>query len=247
MTVRKSSRLRANNCCKKNGSIIRAVLFIKRRKMKRIIRGMALVLALLSLSCVFVSCKDTDTNVDTDTEVELGKMPEYDEGAMYSYVTPFEYKGLTVYAEFGESRQEALWSQILDSVQVVAYPEAQVEYYFAQERAKYRYYANRDGIDYEELISALGVSEESMRERARALVKEDLALMFIIKDAGIVLTDEEKALHTDKYAEKLAEIYGYDKEYIKTNMSEQMYDQMLSDKTMEFLLGNNTVYTTESK
>ena len=211
------------------------------------IRAIALSLALMCLLCAFVSCKDTDTNVDTDTALELGKMPEYDGEAIDSYVKPFEYKGITVYAEPGESRQEALWSQILESVRVVTYPEAQVEYYFAQERAKYRYYANRDGIDYEELISALGVSEASMRERARALVKEDLALMFIIKDAEIALTDEEKALHTDKYAEKLAEIYGYDKEYIKTNMSEQMYEQMLSDKTMEFLLGNNTVYTTESK
>lgn len=215
--------------------------------MKRMIRAIALSLALMCLLCAFVSCKDTDTNVDTDTALELGKMPEYDGEAIDSYVKPFEYKGITVYAEPGESRQEALWSQILESVRVVTYPEAQVEYYFAQERAKYRYYANRDGIDYEELISALGVSEASMRERARALVKEDLALMFIIKDAEIALTDEEKALHTDKYAEKLAEIYGYDKEYIKTNMSEQMYEQMLSDKTMEFLLGNNTVYTTESK
>lgn len=215
--------------------------------MKRMIKLLALALAALCLCAVVLSCDSGDTETETDTEVEYGGMPEYSSEQLSSYVKPFEYTGLTVYAKFGQTRQEALWSEILNRVEIIEYPTEQVEYYLSQERAKYRYFAKRDGIEYQELLEALGVTEESMREGARALVKDDLALLYIMTDAGITLSDGEVSSHTDKYAEKLSEIYGYDAEYVKQNMSEQIYDAMLSDKTMEFLLSKNKVYTTESK
>ena len=215
--------------------------------MKRMIKLLALALAALCLCAVVLSCDSGDTETETDTEVEYGGMPEYSSEQLSSYVKPFEYTGLTVYAKFGQTRQEALWSEILNRVEIIEYPTEQVEYYLSQERAKYRYFAKRDGIEYQELLEALGVTEESMREGARALVKDDLALLYIMTDAGITLSDGEVSSHTDKYAEKLSEIYGYDAEYVKQNMSEQIYDAMLSDKTMEFLLSKNNVYTTESK
>lgn len=215
--------------------------------MKRMIKLLALALAALCLCAVVLSCDSGDIETETDTEVEYGGMPEYSSEQLSSYVKPFEYTGLTVYAKFGQTRQEALWSEILNRVEIIEYPTEQVEYYLSQERAKYRYFAKRDGIEYQELLEALGVTEESMREGARALVKDDLALLYIMTDAGITLSDGEVSSHTDKYAEKLSEIYGYDAEYVKQNMSEQIYDAMLSDKTMEFLLSKNNVYTTESK
>ena len=214
--------------------------------MNSMIRICALLLALLCLCTALLSCKETDGDADTEIE-SYGGMPDYDTNALSSYVKPFEYTGLTVVADLGETRQEALWADIVAGVEIIFYPSEQVEYYVSQERAKYRYYAKRDGIEYGELIKALGVTEETMYEEARALVKEDLALQFIIVDADISLSDAEVSEHTDKYAERLAEIYGYDAEYIKTNMTEQIYDAMISDKTMEFLLGNNTVYTSMSK
>ena len=215
--------------------------------MKRMIKACALTLALLSLGTALLSCKETEGK-DTDTELEsYAGMPEYDLEGLGGYVKPFKYTGLTVYAKVGETRQEALWEEIVAGMEIIAYPSEQVEYYAAQERAKYRYYAKRDGIEYEALLEALGVTEETMYEAARGLVKDDLALQYIIKDANITLSDAELSEHTDKYAERLSEIYGYEAEYIKANMTEQIYDTMLSDKTMEFLLRSNTVYTSMSK
>lgn len=215
--------------------------------MKKIIGYLVCVLLLLCILSGIISCDRSDIDA-VESEVEGSySMPEYDPESIGSYISPFVYVGLGVYAEAGETAQEALWSDIVESVEIIEYPSAQVEYYASQERAKYRYFARRDGIEYEELLSALGVTEESMTARAKSLVKEDLALQFIIYDAGITLTSEEKAVHTDKYAEKLSQIYGNDAEYIKTNMTEQIYDAMLSDKTMEYLLANNTVYTTQSE
>lgn len=209
--------------------------------MKKIIRLLSLILALFCLTAAVASCNKKEADEDTDTEIEYGSCPEYDGEKLSLYIRPFGYIGLTVAAQTGESSQEALWRYIVDSAVVIEYPEENVEYYVSQERAKYKYFAKRDGIEYEELLAALDVTEESIYENARALVKEDLVLLYIINDADVTLTDEEKALHTDKYAEKLVEVYGHDAEYIKQNMTEQIYEAMLSDKTMEYLLSKNTV------
>ena len=213
--------------------------------MKLIIKAAALFLALVTLGTVLLSCKNDQKDGTDGTEAESYiSMPEYDIDSIEAYIKPFEYTGRTVYAKSDETRQEALWNYIVKSVEIITYPTEQLEYYTAQERAKYRYYAKRDGIDYEELLEALDVTEATMTERAKALVREDLALEYILKDAKITLSEEEKQTHADRYAEKLTEVYGYSKDYIKANMKEQMYDAMLSDKAMEFLLLNNTVHTT---
>lgn len=214
--------------------------------MKNVFKAAVLAVACLFILSAFIGCKEKDGGNDTEVESYSG-MPEYDGENIESYVKPFEYTGLTVYVGFGETKQQRLWDTIVSSAEVIEYPQAQLEYYAEQERAKYRYYAKRDGIEYSTLLSELGVTEESIKETARAYVKDDLVLEYIIKDASISLTDDEKTALTDKYAEKLATVYGNDAEYIKTNMTEQIYDAMLSDKTMEYLLLNNTVYTNQSK
>lgn len=211
--------------------------------MKNFIKLLSLSAALICLCGAVLSCKDANTDAETDADTEFLTMPEYGAEELGSYVKPVRYEGLTVTAREGETAQAALWRYIVDSAEITEYPAEGVEYYVSQERAKYRYFAKRDGIEYEELLEALGITEESMRERARALLKDDLVLAYIINDASISLTQEEKALHKDKYAEMLVGIYGYDAEYIKKNMSEQIYDAMLSDKTMEYLLSKNTVLT----
>ena len=210
--------------------------------MKKFFIASALILVCLFLSSAFVGCKDNTEEKGTEADSYSG-MPEYDAENIGIYIKPFEYTGLTVNVGEGETKQQKLLETIVASAEIISYPEAQVEYYAEQERAKYRYYAKRDGIEYAELLLELGITEEGIYELARAYVKEDLALEYIAADAGLVLTEEEKLEHTDKYAEKLATLYGNDKEYIKTNMKEQIYDAMRSDKIMEYLLLNNTVNT----
>ncbi len=211
--------------------------------MKNFIKLLSLSAALICLCGAVLSCKGNDGSTETETDAEPVSMPEYSAEEIGSYIKPVKYEGLTVKAREGETAQAALWRHIVDSAEITEYPEESVEYYVSQERAKYRYFAKRDGIEYDELLEALGITEESMYGRARELVKDDLVLSYVINDANMVLTQEEKALYTDKYAEMLVGIYGYDAEYIKKNMSEQIYDAMLSDKTMEYLLSKNTVLT----
>ena len=216
--------------------------------MKKAKRICALLFACAAAVSLLASCKDQGESNDSEILRETySGMPEYDISSIDSYIKPFKYTGLTVYRKNTETASEALWNAVSCSAEMIAYPNEQVEYYAVQERAKYRYYANRDGIEYEILLESLGVTEESIYEIARGYVKDDLVLEYIVKDAQIALTDAEKEAHKDKYAQRLTQVYGYDKEYIKANMTEQIYDAMLYDKAMEYLLLNNTVHTAQGE
>ena len=213
--------------------------------MRIIYRICASVLACVAVLTLLAGCKEGG---DAETEqVTYSGMPEYDVANIEKYIKPFSYTGLTVYRKNSETAAEALWAEVAASAEVISYPAEQLEYYVEQERAKYRYYASREDIAYDDLLESLGVTEESILDTARGFVKDDLVLAYIVYKAEISLSDEEKDTHMDKYAEKLSEVYGYESGYIKANMSEQVYDAMLYDKAMEYLLLNNTVHSTQSK
>ena len=78
------------------------------------------------------------------------------------------------------------------------------------------------------------------RKDAKSLVKKDLIFELIRKKEGITLTDEEKNAFFDKYVKKYAESYKYSEEYVRAELSELVYDSMLYDKTVEFLIIHNS-------
>lgn len=210
----------------------------KRRFIVYLSVAIALVLAILTLfGCA--DDKGDGTGTDTNTNTSVG-FPDYDGDRLDEYISAGAYTGLDVEIAEGQSRGDAVWAAVERGFEVVEYPDEQVEYYAEQTRARYRYYATRDGVEYETLISGLGVSEESIYAEAREMVKGDLVLLYIIKDAGISLTESERESLFDKYAERFVSIYGYDKTYIAENMKEQVYEAMLYDKTSEYLIVNNT-------
>lgn len=209
--------------------------------MKLFYRICALLLALVAALSLLTSCKERDENADTEEPETYSGMPEYDVENIAEYIEPFEYTGLNISVGETEYESEVVWNTMLRSANIIKYPTPQVEYYAEQERAKYRYYASRENIEYGTLLESLGVTEESIYETARGYIKDDLVLAYIVTDANISLTDDEKTRLTYKYAEKLTEVYGYDAEYIMENMTEQVYYAMLYDKTMEYLMANNII------
>ncbi len=199
----------------------------------------ALVLALLCFACVACACKSEPES--TDTEKQYNGLPKYNTQALAEYVKPFAYTGITVTVKADEARSEAVWAAVLSEVEIIKYPSEQVEYYAAQERAKYKYYAKRDGIEYGKLLEGLGITEAHIINDAKVMVKKDLALLYILQAEGIAVTDKEKTEHFDKYCEKFVQLYGYDKETVAKTMTEQIYEAMLYDKTSEFLILNNNI------
>ncbi len=182
---------------------------------------------------------ETDENTD-DSAVET--QLSYDGINPADYITALTYKGMTVSTELSEdSESEALWYAICASAQIASYPEDKVEYYFKQMKKSYMYIANNDERDYELLLENRGTDEQKMRDEARYKVLEDLVYKYILEKEGIVLTEQDKTANFDRYAEKLALQLGKSESYIAAEMSEYVYDIMLHDKTMEYLMSVNTV------
>ena len=150
-----------------------------------------------------------------------------------------QYKDLEL--KLGENTKEAaLLSYIDKNSSIKKYPTGAVDYYFEQLKAQYRYYADEADMRYEAMLDELGEDNVTMKAEARRLVKNDLIFEFIRKKEGITLTDEEKTAFFDRYVKKYAESYKYSEEYVREELSSLVYDSMLYDKTVEFLIIHNS-------
>ena len=180
------------------------------------------------------SCAQSDGDAD---QTALEYSPEDIDGAILLDA----YTGLEITLG-GEdsSKSEAVWSYVLERAEVVSYPEAQVEYYAEQTRARYRYYAKQNGMDYGKVLDIVGITEEDILSDAKHMVKGDLVYRYIVKDAEIALTDTEKSELYDKYVDKYVSDFGYNRTYVTTYLTDHIYDSMLYDKTMEYLVLNNS-------
>lgn len=201
----------------------------------------ALMLATLVCisSCGDSSVEGTDTVASSQT-AELSRL-DYGSINIQEYVGSVKYTGFDVVLEASDtSREDALWELILDSAQILAYPENEVEYYFGQTKASYMYLVNGNEDDYRLLLESRGTDETKMREDAKKLVKKDLVYYYIVTAEGINVTDAEKQTLFERYVEEYVSAYGYRREYVIESMTDNIYESMLYDKTMEFLLMNNS-------
>ncbi|MBO5415889.1 MAG: hypothetical protein J6A83_04595 [Clostridia bacterium] len=210
-------------------------------------KKIALMLALLLLlSAAFVSCKrdngDADNTANTEIKLEPMNFFEID---ISEYVALGEYSGLDINCEDGQSRGDAVWAKVVDGSEIKKYPEHQVNYYFEQARTKYEYLARQGNDTYENILAGLGVTEEDMIAEARELTRDDLVFAAVVKAENISLSDADKNNNFDKYVEKFVDSYGYGEEYVRENMSEQIYETMLFDKMLEKLITLNNFASTE--
>ncbi|MBE6531492.1 MAG: hypothetical protein E7679_05340 [Ruminococcaceae bacterium] len=196
------------------------------------------LVAMLLISTMLFSCGDKD-NIPGETSADNAqslRRPDISQLELSEYITLGNYSGLVIVCGSESERGNAVWDKVVADAEVKKYPEEQVNYYFFQSKAKYEYLAKNGNDSYENIIAALGVTEEQMLEDARALVKEDLCFYAIIKAEGISLSKEEKSKNFDRYVKKYTEAYGYSESYARENMKEQIYESMLFDKMLEKLI-----------
>ena len=192
-------------------------------------RILSLIIAVLLFSISLVSCnKQDDVKISEMTLEELEKC-----------VSIGEYKNMEIPLE-NKTKEEALISYLDKNSSVKYYPNGEVDYYFEQLKSQYRYYAQEAGIRYEAMLDELGEDNVTMKSDARKLVKKDLIFELIRKKEGITLTEDEKNTFFDRYVKKYAESYKYSEEYVRTELSDLVYDSMLYDKTVEFLIIHNS-------
>ena len=149
------------------------------------------------------------------------------------------YKGLVIELN-GKSKADAIVERIMADSDVKQYPEGATDYYADQIKKQYKYYADEAGMTYDQMLNELGETDVTITQEARGLVKKDMLFALIQAREGISISDGEKSLYFERYVSIYAERYGYTEEYVKAELSDLVYASMLYDKTVEFLIVNNT-------
>lgn len=202
--------------------------------MKNVIkRALVTSLALIMLISMF-SCKKDGENESVEP-VDFAAMSD-DE--LKSYAELGEYMLMTL-KQGSSPKGEVVWAAVKKNATVKDYPEQQVSYYVSQIKAQYAYYAEEAGISYKEMLREVGATDESIRSEAESMAADDVIYELVRRDAKITLRSDEKSKFFEKYVEKFVEDYGYSREYVVENMTDEIYDSMLYDKTTEFLIAYN--------
>ena len=213
-------------------------------KSSNLIKIFAILIVCAFCLSVFAGCKKDDVTVDDGTDNGSDNTAlklDYSQINIDEYVKSVSYKGLTLTVNGeGASKETAIWEALLGTAVIEKYPESAVEYYFAQTKDYYMFIANNDPEAYKLLLKSRNMTEEDLVAEARELVKKDLVYLYIVEKEGIVITEDEKQSLFDRYVAAYVSEYGYSAEYVKANMSELIYDSMLYDKTLEFLILGNT-------
>ena len=219
--------------------------------MKKGLKFISLLLCLLlTASVLLTACgEDThdhsdDTQNTTDTTDTEAPKTENSDALDYSgleldkYIKLGTYKDLVIDAR-GKSESTELWNAIIAKSEVIEYPADALSYYVGQTQKKYESIAKDANMTYDELIKALDLKESNFEKEAKDLIKKDLVMLAIIKAEGIELTDKEKKNLFDKYAQVYIDLYDYTYSYVEDNLADEIYDSMLYDKMMEYLIKEN--------
>ncbi len=210
---------------------------LRKGKHKKSIRLIWAAAVLLSAAICFCACSWQSTVSVTPRRLDFLSMSTEELG---EYVEIGAYRNLEISAG-DKTRGDAVWDAVIESSNVIKYPEEHVYYYIGQLEAQYKYYAEQGGVTYKELLEELGLNEGSITKEAKEMTQKDILYALIVKLEGIELSEAEKSAYFDRYVEKYVLEYGYDKAYVTENMAELIYGSMLYDKTTEFLIISNTI------
>ena len=156
---------------------------------------------------------------------------------VFEYISLGQYKDMTIEYKLSDTdKGDILFEAILDNTAVLNYHDQQVDYYYNQIKAKYIYLAKSENETYESLLSYLGITEADILAEAKRMTLGDLAREAIYKLEGIELSEKEKAENYDVYVRIFTEMYGYTEDYVRSNLTDEIYETMRYDKMIEKLI-----------
>ena len=209
--------------------------------MKKIyLRALSSLLLIVFLLGMAACSPDGDANkndVTSDGEEDQQEAFDYSSINVDEYVSELVYRDHKIaLADKNASREDAVWQKIISTAKISALPQAAVNYYFEQTKKYYLFLVDGDPQQYELLLNSRKITEADMMADAEDMVRDDLVYHYILKKENITLNDSEKLELFDKYVQKYVDEYGYKSNYVVANMKELIYESMLYDKTMEYLL-----------
>lgn len=172
---------------------------------------------------------------------------DYVKSLKKDYKTVEDYKK-AVRADLEEQAEESAkqammstaWQKVMDSSEVIKYPEEEVAKKQKEMKDYYEQYAESYGMSWDDFISMTGMTEEQFTEEAKTYaeesVKEEMIMYTIARNENIAVTEGTYEEEAQKYVESL----GYD----SVEALEEAYDKdtiitsILWNEVFEFLLDN---------
>lgn len=172
---------------------------------------------------------------------------DYVKSLKKDYKTVEDYKK-AVRADLEEQAEESAkqammstaWQKVMDSSEVIKYPEEEVAKKQKEMKDYYEQYAESYGMSWDDFISMTGMTEEQFTEEAKTYaeesVKEEMIMYTIARNENIAVTEGAYEEEAQKYVESL----GYD----SVEALEEAYDKdtiitsILWNEVFEFLLDN---------
>lgn len=138
-----------------------------------------------------------------------------------------------------ETLETRVWETVIDNTEVKKWPEDRVAEVKENLIDQYEGYASEGGMEYEEYMEAIELTEDDLEEAAKASVKQELIAELIAQENGLNPTEEEFQAALEDYAE----------EYMFTNVDllleavpeEEMHLLVVQDKVKEWLADHCTV------
>ncbi len=175
-----------------------------------------------------------DEFVKANTDAETTE--EYEQFLMEDMQAEYDSQSLTaVYDE--------LLAQVTKNSELKQYDEEEYQAILANFVESYEYYAEMFGYEYEDMLEAFGVTEESLEQDAMDQLKEDRVIQAIAENEGIELTEEQ--LKTS--VSEMCADYGYEsaEEMIEDYGEEELKGYVLKQMVQELLYNNAEITEVE--
>lgn len=139
----------------------------------------------------------------------------------------------------------ALWTQVVDSSEMLQYPEKELKTYIEEIEVQYEAAAESYGMTKDELLAAYGLDDEEVynqqnKEAAQTFIKEQMVMYYIAQLEGLTYTDEE----AEEMRAAISDA-GYDeesfREYYGQDIESYIDSALTYSKVADFIYDNAVV------
>ncbi len=110
----------------------------------------------------------------------------------------------------------SIFEEIKKNSTVYSYPNEQFLYYYNSNVSYMTLQAEKLGLSYEDYMTATGENDDTLRQKAKDSVLEDMAIYYILEKEGKTMTDEEYNEALDYYVDYYNSMgYTYDRKSIE--------------------------------
>ena len=162
----------------------------------------------------------TDATAEKLSDGNYKSMAEYRE-----YLREY-LKTISSYNALNEVATE-MWNAVVERSEVLDYPRAQYEYYYALITNDYISAAAAQGVDYDTYLASEGLDADKIDQNIKSYIKTELLLNAIAEQENIVITEEEYDEYVNTYYNYYAQylLYGTTKEQIVAYLREQAFNE----------------------